>query len=95
MTQDGVRQLTAKEKLALAKNSHGLMARVARKCDVDPGLVSRVLRGINVSKRVSDAIDAELGKEIRKQARWHAKFKAAAPEPAEEQANGLDKVVGL
>lgn len=82
MNKPNRRQLTQKEKLALARNTYGLMARVARKCNVDNSLVSRVLRGINVSKRISTAIDAELDKELRKMERLHERLCSEPKEAA-------------
>jgi len=62
-----VSELTPKHRLALAKSAHGLMARVARRCAVDPALVSRVIRGRDTSRRVTKAIDKELAKELKRQ----------------------------
>lgn len=89
------KQLTLGEKLRLAQNTFGLMARVAKKCAVTRHLVSSVLRGKSESKRVMATLDGELTKELRKAekqlARAHARNKTngkAAPlDDISEQAN--------
>jgi len=74
MSNDHVSQLTRSERVKLALKTRGLMARVARRCKVTHGMVSRVLRGINVSARVSRELDKQLNEELLKAAllREHA-----------------------
>jgi hypothetical protein len=43
----------------------GLFARIAKKLNIDPSYVSRVVRGQRRSKRISAAIKAELDKIYR------------------------------
>jgi hypothetical protein len=93
MTQ--VITLSQRERVTFVSEHHGLIARVARRCHVSNSLVSRVLRGINTSKRVSSALDAEINKEIRKaqkqQERWAAQLTAPAKatDPAPEEAEAV------
>ena len=89
MTQ--VITLSQRERVTFVSEHHGLIARVARRCHVSNSLVSRVLRGINTSKRVSSALDSEIQKEIRKlqkqQQRWAAKLTA----PVKETDSGTEE----
>lgn len=74
MTQTATLSPRDREKFVLAHP--GLMMRVAKKCEVSHSLVSRVLRGLNTSARVSHGIDAEIRNEMRRDERQHERWKA-------------------
>lgn len=70
--------LSKREREKFAAEHPGFLTQVAKRCNVSHSLVSRVIHGLNTSKRISQAIDAEIRKEIKKlekqQARWKAKL---------------------
>jgi len=84
MTHTATLSQRDREKFVLAHP--GLMMRVAKKCEVSHSLVSRVLRSLNTSKRVSQAIDAEIRNEIRREQRWKAKLEKPTSSNGKEAA---------
>jgi hypothetical protein len=77
--------LSQRERESFVSQHHGLLMRVAKKCSVSHSLVSRVFHGLNTSKRVQKALDAEINRAMRKeQKRWAAKAVVLATTAPEE-----------
>jgi hypothetical protein len=87
--------LSKGEREKFAQEHHGLLTRVAKRCHVSHSLVSRVLHGTNTSKRVDQAIDAEIRRELRKMQKQHERWaaKLAGPAKVTEPESGPEAAV--